>query len=68
MYKSCEHITECGIGGISVTDMRNKKCLQNCSRKTEGVRRHADVGIDGRIILKYIIKEHIVECEMDSYH
>jgi hypothetical protein len=50
----------CGMQG------QGERCMQGCSRNTRGKETTwKDLGIRGRIILKWILKNRMGECELD---
>jgi hypothetical protein len=45
------------MGGASIRHRRDGKCIRNFTWKPEGKRHLGDLGIDGSVILKWILKK-----------
>jgi hypothetical protein len=45
------------MGGACSTHGPDERCIQNFSRKTEGKGHSEDLGVDGRIILEWILEK-----------
>lgn len=54
------------IGGASIAHGGDEKCIQNCYWKALGMRPLENLGIDGKIILKWVLGNKFGGCGLDS--
>jgi len=54
------------MGGLGSMHGSDQKGIQNCSLKTGRVHLE-DLGVDGSIILQWILKNRVASCGLDSF-
>jgi hypothetical protein len=58
------------MNGAYITNMKYQKCVQNLVGKMKGKHNFQDLNVDGRAVLKHILKEcggtHLVSLRIES--